>query len=44
MERAEAAVRAALGSAGCEAERARGTELTADEVLSELDEACSAYV
>ncbi|MFJ8591981.1 BTAD domain-containing putative transcriptional regulator [Streptomyces sp. NPDC093598] len=37
-ERAEAAVRAALGSARCEAERARGTALTADDVLDELDE------
>ncbi|MFF7872029.1 BTAD domain-containing putative transcriptional regulator [Streptomyces qaidamensis] len=43
VERAEAAVRAALGRARCEAERARGTALTADDVLRELDEAHSAY-
>ncbi|MFJ8054539.1 BTAD domain-containing putative transcriptional regulator [Streptomyces luteogriseus] len=43
VERAEAAVRAALGEARCEAERARGAALTADDVLRELDEACSAY-
>jgi tetratricopeptide (TPR) repeat protein len=43
VERAEAAVRAALGDARCEAERARGAALTADDVLRELDEARSAY-
>ncbi|MFJ7340492.1 BTAD domain-containing putative transcriptional regulator [Streptomyces sp. NPDC101110] len=42
-ERAEAAARAALGRARCEAERARGAALTADDVLRELDEACVAY-
>ncbi|MFD8231013.1 BTAD domain-containing putative transcriptional regulator [Streptomyces sp. NPDC059696] len=42
-ERAEAAVRAALGRAPCEAERARGAALTADDVLRELDEACAVY-
>jgi tetratricopeptide (TPR) repeat protein len=43
VERAEAAVRAALGRARCEAERARGTALTADDVLRELAEARGAY-
>ncbi|MEU4463025.1 BTAD domain-containing putative transcriptional regulator [Streptomyces sp. NPDC024017] len=43
VERAEAAVRAALGSVRSEAERARGTALTAEDVLRELDEARSAY-
>ncbi len=38
-ERAGAAARAALGSARCESERARGAALTADDVLHELDEA-----
>ncbi|MEU7720533.1 BTAD domain-containing putative transcriptional regulator [Streptomyces tibetensis] len=43
LERAEAAVQAALGRARCEAERARGAALTADDVLRELDEACLSY-
>jgi predicted ATPase/DNA-binding SARP family transcriptional activator len=42
-ERVGAAVRDALGSSRCEAERARGTALTADDVLVELDEARGAY-
>ncbi|MFF8937869.1 BTAD domain-containing putative transcriptional regulator [Streptomyces paradoxus] len=44
VERAENAVRAALGSARREAERTRGASLTADDVLRELDEVCSVYV
>ncbi|MFF7044702.1 BTAD domain-containing putative transcriptional regulator [Streptomyces massasporeus] len=43
VERAEAAARAALGEARCEAEHARGAALTADDVLRELDEARGAY-
>ncbi|MER7479056.1 BTAD domain-containing putative transcriptional regulator [Streptomyces sp. NPDC126510] len=42
-ERAEAAARAALGSARWEAECARGTALTADDVLRELGEACRTH-
>ncbi|MFI6377410.1 BTAD domain-containing putative transcriptional regulator [Streptomyces sp. NPDC050546] len=42
-ERAAATARAALGSGRCESERARGTALTADDVLRELDEARSSY-
>ncbi|MFJ5996684.1 BTAD domain-containing putative transcriptional regulator [Streptomyces sp. NPDC092370] len=42
-ERVEAVVRAALGSSRCEAERARGAALTADDVLVELDDARGAY-
>ncbi|MET9765280.1 BTAD domain-containing putative transcriptional regulator [Streptomyces sp. NPDC006372] len=42
-ERATAAARAALGSARCESERARGAGLTADDVLRELDEARGAF-
>ncbi|WP_010044953.1 MULTISPECIES: BTAD domain-containing putative transcriptional regulator [Streptomyces] len=42
-ERTGAAVRAALGPARCESERARGTALTADDVLRELEEARSSY-
>ncbi|MCK8434006.1 AfsR/SARP family transcriptional regulator [Streptomyces sp. D2-8] len=43
VERTEGAVRAALGSARSEAERVRGTALTADDTLRELDEARRAY-
>ncbi|MFG3723699.1 BTAD domain-containing putative transcriptional regulator [Streptomyces massasporeus] len=43
VERAEAAARAALGAARCEAEHARGAVLTADDVLRELDEARGAH-
>ncbi|MEV0243313.1 BTAD domain-containing putative transcriptional regulator [Streptomyces sp. NPDC050674] len=42
-ERAGSAARAALGRARCEAERARGAALTAEDVLRELEEACGAY-
>ncbi|MFC9506694.1 BTAD domain-containing putative transcriptional regulator [Streptomyces sp. NPDC057002] len=42
-ERTAATARTALGSVRCEAERARGTALTADDVLRELDEARSPY-
>ncbi|MGC4979013.1 BTAD domain-containing putative transcriptional regulator [Streptomyces sp. DT199] len=43
VERAEAAARAALGDARCEAEHARGAALTADDVLRELEEARSGH-
>ncbi|MEU2267110.1 BTAD domain-containing putative transcriptional regulator [Streptomyces olindensis] len=42
-ERTDAEARAALGAARCEAERARGTALTSDDVLRELAEAQRAY-
>ncbi|GGW74412.1 hypothetical protein [Streptomyces caelestis] len=42
-ERVGAAARAALGAARCESERARGANLTADDVLRELDQAQSSY-
>ncbi|GAA4308435.1 BTAD domain-containing putative transcriptional regulator [Streptomyces venetus] len=42
-ERATAAARAALGGVRCDAERARGAQLTADDVLCELDEARGSY-
>ncbi|MFI8832675.1 BTAD domain-containing putative transcriptional regulator [Streptomyces afghaniensis] len=43
VERTGAAARAALGPARCESERARGTALTADDVLRELEKARTSH-